>query len=212
MTNTKPLPQTFDVIEANAKFDRLAVEDTVSAILARYGHATDVLESSTAGVVAVSRVGDYGGFPDYQRIAAAIARETGHEVRVIANCDWTFDDRCDEEATYLLFGIEGFDASYEDEHRNRIYPVDPESAPSDQAFEDYSRAKKVLDLRIEELGVKAKQLDAIGQKPEGSERDQLVEMRKSLGVEDTDAVAALLKLDWYGALAAAEPAEPAPTP
>lgn len=204
--------QTFDVIEAKANFDRFAVEDTISAILGRFNQDADILESTVPGVVAFTRIGDYGTFPDYQRIAAAIARETGHEVRVMANADWTFDDRCDEEATYVLFGIEGFDKSYEDEHRNRIYPVDPESALTDQAFEDYNRAQKVLDLRLEELAVKSKQLSATGQQPDVSERDQLVEMKKSLGVEDAAAVAALLKLDWQGALAAAAPAEPVPSP
>ncbi len=204
--------RTFDTIESKAGFDRLAVEDTISSILGRYGHNADILESTASGVVAFTRIGDYGPFPDYQRIAAAIARETGHEVRVIANADWSFDDRCDEEATYVLFGIEGFDASYENEHRNRIYPVDPVSAPSDQAFEDYNRARKVLELRIEELGLKSRQLAAIDQPPDESECEQLVEMRKSLGVEDAASVAALLKLDWQGALAAAEPTEPAPTP
>ncbi|MGY3581942.1 hypothetical protein ACVIGB_001135 [Bradyrhizobium sp. USDA 4341] len=185
-------------------------EDAVSAAIEkRIGSPVEIYESANLGVVAFARLTDYGGKLEWQELAAALARDTGVGVTCVANTDWTFDDRCDEAATFIAFDLPSVPENYRDhKYRNMIEAVDPFTAPSTQEFADAKRARSIVGDHLRELGSRYEMLIAARK----NDRDVLnriaeIETLKDLRAVDRAAVAAVLELDFDRALQAmtAEP-------
>lgn len=195
--------------------DQSNLEDAVAAALEkRTGSYLDTFPSANFGVVAFERLtGSDARKVEWQEVAAALARETGIGVSCIAHADWTFDDRCDEEATFIAFTVPGVPKDYLDDSRNCIEPVDPETAPSVEDFANAKRARSIVKDHLNELGARRDMLISA----QKSEREVLgriaeIEKLKDLAASEREAVAAVLNLDFDQALGALEPVAAGPTP
>jgi hypothetical protein len=208
---TETMPQT----SKSADLDQTNFEDVVSAAIARRlgGMPPDIYESNTLGVVAIGRLeGQDSARVDWQEVAAELARETGVGVVCIANCDWTFDDRHDEEATFISFDLPSVTGSYRnDPYRNHISPVDPAAAPAQADFDNLKRARGIVKNHLGELRARRETLIS-AKKDERPVLDRIeeIERLKDLEAGDRDAVKAVLDLDFDAAvlIVAAEPASP----
>jgi hypothetical protein len=202
--------QTFKDMEQSNFEDAVA-----AALLKRIGWEIDVYESANLGVVAVARLeGSDRGKVDWQEVAAELARETGVGVTCIANCDWSFDDRPDEEATFIAFACPGVPDGYRDDaYRNQIRAVDPDTAPSQQDFDDARRARKIVAAHLRELdGLREKLIAAGKSDHEATDAYIAAEELKDVTAFERDAVKAVLALDFAGAVASLpkDPESPAP--
>lgn len=190
-------------------------EAVVAALEKRIGWQTETYESANYGVVAVPRLeGEDWRKVDWQEIAAELARETGIGVTCVANCDWTFSDKCDEEATFVAFACPGVPEGYRDDaYRNLIRRVDPDTAPSQQDFDDAKRARRIVKARLLELQGRREMLIAAG-KSDREATDELVtaEELKGLTAFDREALSAVLELDFARAAEAVSKDVPAPAP
>lgn len=187
-----------------------------AAIEKRLGSPVEIFDSVHHGVVAFERLGDWEADRiDWQEVAAELARETGIGVTCVVDCDWSFDDRCDEEATFVSFALPSVPEDYrDDEFRNQIRAVDPRTAPSQQDFDDLKRARLIVERHLAELAARRDKLTA-AKKPidEVVDRIASVERLKRIEAGDRAPVAALLALDFDGAMAALpEPEAEAPSP
>ena len=90
-------------------------------------------ECRVPGVIAFERMETTGRDDlDWPACAQAVADATGLVVLAVAHCDWSFDDRCDEEATFIAFDVPGVPEDYAAPHgRNRIAgAAHPRTAPT----------------------------------------------------------------------------------
>ena len=195
--------------------DQSNLEDAVlEAIEKRIGAPVQIFESANFGVVAFERLtGSDRSKVDFQEVAAQLARSTGIGVCCVCNADWTFDDKCDEEATFIAFDLPSVPADYKDNsHRNMIEAVDPETAPSAEDFVNARRARSIVKDHLVELAARRDVL--IGaQKSEGNVLDRIadIETLKDLAASEREAVAAILDLDFDRAIqAVASPVATAP--
>lgn len=109
-------------------FDRDKAEDALQKYMeAKLGGGIATYESRVAGVIAMERLNLFVDDQiDWDAFAEVLKAEVGVPVACIANCDWTFDDQCDEEATYIAFDILSLDDSYRDENRSLLSLKDDE--------------------------------------------------------------------------------------
>jgi len=109
-------------------FDRSKAEDALQEFLcARLHGGAAMFESNTVGVIAMERL-DWRDEQkiDWDELSAALEKATGVSVACIDDTDWSFDDRCDEEATYFAFAIPSLDRGYADDYRhNKVSAVSP---------------------------------------------------------------------------------------
>jgi len=112
-------------LELAEGFDRGAAEDALQEYLcARLHGGAPMFESRVAGVIAMERLGwDDEQKIDWDDLSAALEKATGVAVACIDDCDWSFDDQCDEEATYFAFAIPSLDAGYAAESRSEKQTV-----------------------------------------------------------------------------------------
>ncbi len=108
------------------EFDRDMVEVHVMEAIAEAtdGRGIDVLSSSAEGVVAFERM-DASQAVDWDALADALRERTGLDVACIADCDWSFDDREDEKATFIAFDVPGLDDDYRQSYRNKLTQPTP---------------------------------------------------------------------------------------
>jgi hypothetical protein len=104
-------------IELSEGFDRALAESIVQDFMIeklKGGVAT--FESSTTGVIALERLSyiDTDKF-EWDDLAELLEEKLGIPVAAIEDCDWSFDDRCDEEATYIAFRIPSLEKGYAEE-------------------------------------------------------------------------------------------------
>ncbi len=205
-------------IELVNGMDQSNLEDAVlAAIEKRIGAPVAVFESANYGVVAIERLtGRDADRVDWDEVAAELARTTGVGVTCVANCDWTFDDRPDEEATYVAFACPGVEAAgyAHDEYRDLLSDdYDPATAPSQQDFDNLKKAQRIVKEYLIELDGRRGKLIAAG-KSDAAPTDEMVDVEelKKLLVTERDAVKAVLELDFARAIAlsAKEPEAPAP--
>jgi hypothetical protein len=118
-------------VEASEGFVREDVEAAVAAALADspLGGGQEVFESANPGVVALERLCGPEGYRHLQALAEDITSRTGLSVLCIANCDWSFDDECDDEATFISFDVPSLPDSYRTDYRNKIVPTEVAPAP-----------------------------------------------------------------------------------
>jgi hypothetical protein len=189
-----------------ADMEQSNFEDAVmAAIEKRIGGTVEMFESANLGVVAFERLSDSEARKvDWQELAAALARDTGVGVTCVVHTHWSFDDRCDEEATFISFDLPGVPEDYrDDKYRNLITAVDPLTAPSEQDFVNAKRARSIVAGHLRELGSRREVLVSARK----SERDVVVriaeiETLKDLEASEQGAVAAVLELDFDRALQA----------
>lgn len=209
-----------ETVSTKPKFDPTVAEDALQEVMGTmFGGTVEIYDSVVPGVIAFERIyprdADNKTFT-WQEAAAAIALKTGYDVIAIAHCDWTFDDRPhDEEAILIAFDTPSLPEDYRNEHRNMIYRVDAASAPTAADFAAYRKASALLEARTRELSGRIDQLVATESKSSEIEGNlaELNELRESIGADDRDIVAQVLKLDFDGALEtyrAAQAASPAP--
>ncbi len=209
-----------EAVSAKPEFDHTIAEDALQEVMATmFGGPVETYDSVVPGVIAFERIypRDSGTKTfTWQEAAAAIALKTGYDVIAIVHCDWTFDDRPhDEEAILIAFDTPSLPKGYRNEPRNMIYRVDAATAPTAADFAAYRKASGLLESRVRELSGRIDQLvatEANSSEIEGN-LAELNEMRESIGADDRDIVALVLKLDFDGALEiyrAAQTASPAP--
>ncbi|AOG03427.1 hypothetical protein [Bosea sp. RAC05] len=200
-------------------FDPTLAEDALQQVMEKmFGGGIEIFESTTPGVIAFERIwlrDAPGSTPTWQEVASAIAIKTGYDVLAIAHCDWTFDDRPDEEAILMAFDIPELPEDYRSESRNMIFPVEAATAPTAEDFAAYRKATALLEARSRELSGRIDQLVATETKSSEIEGNlaELNEMREAFQADDKEIVAQVLKLDFDGALEtfrAAQAASPAP--
>lgn len=180
---------TQEEIETAEGFDRSVVEDIVQAYFERtIGGPLAMFESSNPGVIAFERpTGTDASKTDWDELAADIVRGTGIGVDLIANADWTFDDRPDEEAVYIACRIPSlpFDYSFEDnKYRAIIDPMLPGGAPSTEDFAKAREAKVVARAHVKELQARTEY--ETGAALEAT-KDRLEAMKSMIGVGDVSA-------------------------
>lgn len=95
-------------------FDRNVAEAALQDFMtAKLGGGVVMFESAATGVIAMERLGWIDKQKiDWDELTAVLQKATGVEVAQIDDCDWSFDDRCDEEATYFAFAIPSLEAGY----------------------------------------------------------------------------------------------------
>lgn len=104
-----------------AEFDRDAAEDAVQAYLNKKDLFVSIFESSADGVVAFERLDSYDSEKvDFDDMARHLSEAMGVTVVNIARCDWSFSDRCDDEAHYVAFGVPGLDPDYAETYRTEL--------------------------------------------------------------------------------------------
>jgi hypothetical protein len=195
--------------------DQSNFEDAVcDAIEKRIGSRPTAFASATYGVVAIERLTGRDAKVDWDEVAAELARTTGVGVTCVANCDWTFDDQPDEEATYIAFACPNVPADYaHSEYRSLLSgEFDPATAPSQQDFDNLKKARRIVEEHLRELDGRQGMLVAAGQNDRSVGNDIFdAERLKGLGASDREAVAAVLALDFPLASSLVEaPAAPAP--
>jgi hypothetical protein len=187
-----------------ADLEQSNFEDAVlAAIEKRIGGAVEMFDSDNLGVVAFERLsGSDAGKIDWQELAAALARDTGVGVTCVVHTHWAFDDRCDEEATFIAFDLPSVPADYrDDKYRNLISAVDPSNAPTEQDFVNAKRARTIVDNHLRELEARREMLvSARKYEREVSIRIAEIETLKELEASEQEAVAAVLELDFDRAL------------
>lgn len=101
-------------IELAEGFDRSVAEGALQDFMtAKLGGGVVIFESAAAGVIAMERLGwDDEKKVDWDEVSEALEKATGISVVEVDSCDWSFDDQCDEEATYLAFGIPSLEKGY----------------------------------------------------------------------------------------------------
>lgn len=105
------------VTETAEGFDRgkaeIALQDY---LIAKIGGGASMFESREPGVIAMERLGwqDEDRI-DWEELAFTLENEIGTPVACIDDADWSFDDRPDEEATYIAFAIPSLNPEYADE-------------------------------------------------------------------------------------------------
>lgn len=111
--------------EISEGLDRTKAEDALIDFMTdKIGGAVEIFESNTVGVIAFERLSYIDEDKiDYDELSDALRDATGVPVACIANCDWTFDDRSDEEATLIAFRIPSLDEGYKDDPRNMLSPA-----------------------------------------------------------------------------------------
>lgn len=115
-------------VERAEGFDRAEAESVIEDWLLEKGAGSrEFFASRQPGVIAFERLGyeDRQG-ADLQGLAADLLDKTGVHVACIANCDWSFDEDSDLEATYVAFRIPSLDEGYDTPYRNEIVPTDDE--------------------------------------------------------------------------------------
>lgn len=109
-------------IEKAEGFDRTVAEDTIDAYMtAKLGGGFAFFESSNPGVLAMERP-DWSDSQkiDWDELAGKLKEATGVEVACVAKCEWSFDDRCDEEAVFISFQIPSLPEDYAGDYRDML--------------------------------------------------------------------------------------------
>lgn len=181
---------TQEEIETAEGFDRSTVEDIIQAYLERtIGGPLEMFESSNPGVIAFERpTGIDASKMDWDELAADIVRGTGIGVDLIANADWTFDDRPDEEAVYISCRIPSlpFDYSFEDnKYRAIIGPMLPGEAPSAEDFAKAREAKVVARAFLKELQARTEYETG---EALATTKERLEAMKSMIGMGDVSAL------------------------
>ena len=188
------------------EFDRDEAEEALQEILSKkLGGAVEIYESTTPCVVAFARLDAYDiRKVDFQEVAAMLARKLGIGVVCIASADWTFDDKCDEEATYIAF--EGAPEDYDSPWRNDIVPVTPEDAPSEQDFADARKARAIVVDAVAGIAARVSMLRR-ARKPDAGAIDAAdreaagLATLKDIAAGERETVSAILDLDLDRAVA-----------
>lgn len=109
-------------------FDRSLAEEAIDKAVAKrlgsaFGYA--FFDSANPGVLAMERP-DFADSRklDWQEIAQEAADATGFGVLAVDTVDWSFDDRCDEEALMIVFDTPATPDDYRN-HDTMIEPVEP---------------------------------------------------------------------------------------
>lgn len=111
-------------IENGDGFDRASVEEALQkAMTDMLGGGVEIYDSAVPGVIAFERIDI-----DVQRLGDRLSKDIGIGVVCIANCDWTFDGRHDEEAILIAFDIPSVPDDYRDDWRNEYSPSKPDDA------------------------------------------------------------------------------------
>lgn len=107
-------------------FDRTVAEDAIDAYMtSKLGGSFAFFESANPGVLAMERP-DYNDSEriDWDELAARLKEATGVKVACVAQCEWSFDDRCDEEAVFIAFDIPSLPEDYADDSRDLLTAED----------------------------------------------------------------------------------------
>lgn len=112
--------------------DILKAENTLTDFFQARVGSVIIFDSAVPGVMAFERIDAIVGSNKMaDDLADHLTAETGIPVICIANCDWSFDDACDEEATLVAFDIPSLPEDYRDDPRNQIEPRErPSIAPA----------------------------------------------------------------------------------
>lgn len=97
-------------------FDRALAENIIQDFMTeKLKGGVETFESSATGVIAIERLSyiDTDKF-DWDDLTERLEEKLGIGVAAIEDCDWSFDDRCDEEATYIAFRIPSLAKGYAD--------------------------------------------------------------------------------------------------
>ena len=103
-------------------FDRSVAEDVIDRYFeTKIGGVMPIFESNEPGVIAFERLSWVDGDKvSFDHLASLLKEATGTEVVCVASCDWSFDDRADEEATFFAFDIPSLDTEYRNDPRNEL--------------------------------------------------------------------------------------------
>lgn len=111
-------PDEFEALEKSEGFHRFAAECAAEEYV---GGGLSIFESRTPGVIAVERLSSRTSRAvDYDDLARVVSDMAGAEVICIADCEWSFDDSCDEEATLIAFDIPSVPEDYRSDYRNML--------------------------------------------------------------------------------------------
>jgi hypothetical protein len=107
---------------SGSEFDPDLAEDAAQAFFNEViGGAVQIFESRQTGVIAFARLGLWDARNvDWRKLGEWLTAATGHRVVCVADCDWQFDDRCDEAATFVSFDVPGLDPDYRADYRNLV--------------------------------------------------------------------------------------------
>lgn len=103
-------------------FDPEAAEEALQIFLqGALGGGVETFPSSTPGVIAFERL-DFRDESkiDWAKFQIDMKTATGFNAICVANCDWTFDEKCDEEATLVAFDVPGLPPEYRNDYRNKL--------------------------------------------------------------------------------------------
>lgn len=107
-------------IEISEGFDASLAEAALQAYMEKRlgGFGIETFESAAPGVIAFERLGwsDENKI-DFDELEQELEKATGLEVVAIVDCEWSFDDKPDEKATYVSFNIPSLEESYKDTNR-----------------------------------------------------------------------------------------------
>jgi hypothetical protein len=116
---------------SESEFDPDVAEDAAQAFFREaIGGAVQMFESRQPGIIAFERLG-LSDAPniDWRKLAERLTAAIGHRVVCVADCDWQFDDRCDEAATFVSFDVPGLDPDYRADYRNLVPNFASASSP-----------------------------------------------------------------------------------